>query len=269
VHKAVGEGREMTQEKGQGRKAQANKATTAASLGGSMVNQRQTRRGVVAVTVIPLFAAGLIGYVIMSKDVESSAGAAQSAVTGPPKAISPASASRDQITKDLPGITVRTITDRDHVEGVVVYGVDSPPFGGKHNQNWAVCTGVVYTRQLANENVVHSLEHGGIWLAYDPALDSKSVATLKSKVLGYNFMLMTPYAGLKKPVALQAWGYQMFFDSVNDPKIDTFIRDLRLNPNTTPEYGAPCDNPRFVASDSYPGHPASLAPLNPATGGLR
>jgi hypothetical protein len=233
------------------------------------VNQRQTPRGVVGVTVvILLFAAALIGYVIVNKG-EPSADAAQLAVTGPPKATSPASASKDQITKDLPGITVRTITDRDHVEGVVDYGADSPPFGGKHNQNWALCIGVVYTRQLANENVVHTLEHGGIWLAYNPALDSKSVDTLKSKVLGYNFMLMTPYAGLKRPIALQAWGYQMFFNSVNDPKIDTFIRDLRLNPNTTPEYGAPCDNPRFVASDSYPGHPASLAPLMPATGGLR
>jgi hypothetical protein len=210
--------------------------------GKSIVNQRQTPWGVIiAAVLVVAFAAGVITYAVTRSSGSSSGD-------------KPASATADQIAK-IPGIVHKTITSRNHVAGVVNYGADSPPFGGNHNQYWAQCTGIVYDHQLANENAVHTLEHGAIWITYRPGLDQASINTLSEKVLGKNYMLLTPYAGLKTPISLQAWGYQLFVDSASDPRIDQFITDLRLNPNTVPEYGASCDDPQFQASKSTPGHP--------------
>jgi hypothetical protein len=167
-----------------------------------------------------------------------------------------ATATADQIAA-IQGITIRTITDRTHVTGTVDYGNDSPPFGGNHNQYWADCTGTVYTTALANENAVHTLEHGAIWITYKPGLDQASIDTLAKKVNGINYMLMSPYPGLTSSISLQSWGHQLFVDSATDPRIDEFISDLRLNPTTTPEYGASCSDPIFKSSESTPGHPFS------------
>ena len=215
--------------------------------GKSIVNQRQTPWGmIIAAVVVVVFAAGVITYA-----VTRSSGSSNSAGGG---SVKPATASVAEIEK-IPGIVHKNITSRSHVTGVVNYGSDSPPFGGNHNQYWAQCTGVVYDHQLANENAVHTLEHGAIWITYRPGLDEASITKLSNKVLGQNYMLMTPYAGLKTPISLQAWGFQLFVNSADDPRIDQFIADLRLNPNTIPEYGASCNDPQFVASKSTPGHP--------------
>ena len=45
----------------------------------------------------------------------------------------------------------------------------SPPIGGRHDAVWATCTGVVYPRALRNENAVHALEHGAVWITYRPS----------------------------------------------------------------------------------------------------
>ena len=67
-------------------------------------------------------------------------------------------------------------------------------------------------------------------------------------------MALSPYAGLKTPISLQAWGYQLFVSSPSDPRIAQFIKVLRYNPKTTPE-NASCSDPYFKPSQSRPGHP--------------
>ena len=132
----------------------------------------------------------------------------------------------------------------------------SPPIGGNHSQFWADCTGTVYDHQLANENAVHMLEHGAVWITYNPkTLPAAQLATLKKYVSGVDRMALSPYAGLKTPISLQAWGYQLFVNSATDPRIAQFIATLKYNPKTTPE-NASCSDPYFKASDSTPGPPA-------------
>ena len=43
-----------------------------------------------------------------------------------------------------------------------------PPVGGPHDGEWANCNGVVYTTAVRDENMVHTLEHGAVWITYDP-----------------------------------------------------------------------------------------------------
>ncbi|GIH11836.1 DUF3105 domain-containing protein [Rugosimonospora africana] len=132
-----------------------------------------------------------------------------------------------------------------HAYGKVNYP-QSPPVGGVHNPNWERCQGDVYPDQIPNENAVHALEHGSVWVTYNPSLAKDQVDKLASKVRGNDFMLMSPYPGLDKPISLQAWGFQLKLDSADDPRIDQFIQDLRVNASM--ETGATCgqDSQNYV-----------------------
>jgi hypothetical protein len=113
----------------------------------------------------------------------------------------------------------------------------SPPVGGKHSPVWQKCMGDIYDAPIPNEHAVHSLEHGAVWLTYRGDLNPDEVNTLKSKMKGKPFTLMSPVDGLDHKVSLQAWGYQLKVDDVNDSRIDDFIGALAKNASLEPEAG--------------------------------
>ncbi|HEV7203814.1 MAG TPA: DUF3105 domain-containing protein [Jatrophihabitans sp.] len=113
----------------------------------------------------------------------------------------------------------------------------------------------VYPQPIANENAVHMLEHGAVWVTYREGLDPAKVATLTSLISGLDHTALSPYPDLRSAVSLQAWGYQLFVDDPTDPRIAQFIQLLRGNPDTTPEPGATCSNPSFKSHPSTFGHP--------------
>jgi hypothetical protein len=124
----------------------------------------------------------------------------------------------------------------EHVAGKVEYKM-SPPVGGNHNKIWQNCAGDVYPAAIANEHAVHSLEHGAVWITYRPGLAKGEIEALAKRVDGRNYMLMSPYPGLKSPISVQAWGLQLAVDSATAPAIDEFIKARRQQ---GPEPGAPC-----------------------------
>jgi hypothetical protein len=200
-----------------------------------IVNSRQTPWGLIISTVaVAALAIGVIGFAV-SKNQNKKDQADPSKIAG-------------LITKDFPS--------GQHVTGVIKYE-DSPPFGGQHNPYWADCTGTVYPNPIASENAVHTLEHGAVWITYKPGLAADQVDILSKLVAGQQFMIMSPYPGLKTNVSLQAWGHQLFVDSASDPRVERFISSFRLSTKFTPEMGARCDNTDFKKSPSTPGHPWS------------
>jgi hypothetical protein len=117
-----------------------------------------------------------------------------------------------------------------------------PPVGGPHDNVWADCTGMVYTAAVRNENMVHAMEHGSVWIAYNPdQVKDAALDKLKSKVEGQPYTMLSPYPGLDKPISLQSWGHQLKLDKADDGRIDDFIKSLRANRFTTPEPGGRCD----------------------------
>ncbi|MGI8680316.1 MAG: DUF3105 domain-containing protein [Jatrophihabitans sp.] len=154
----------------------------------------------------------------------------------------------------IAGIIHKDEPNRTHVVGVVKYDT-TPPIGGNHSYYWADCTGTVYPQPIANENAVHMLEHGAVWITYRLGLPAGQVAALARLVNGNDYTALSPYPGLKTAVSLQAWGYQLFVGSVTDPRIEQFVRVLKQNPRTTPELGASCSQPTFKLSPSAFGHP--------------
>jgi hypothetical protein len=143
----------------------------------------------------------------------------------------------------IDGVEGRVFDGAQHVgpDRRVAYSF-TPPIGGTHDQAWAACNGVVYDRPVRSENMVHSLEHGAVWIAYDPGqVDDATVAALAARVEGQQYMVMSPYPDMDAAISLQSWGHQLALDDADDPRIDQFVAALRSNRYTHPEPGASCD----------------------------
>ena len=125
---------------------------------------------------------------------------------------------------------------RDHVSSTVTYP-QNPPVGGPHNQVWLNCG--IYDAPVTNENAVHSLEHGAVWITYQPKLAAADVQHLVSLVKGKSYVILSPYDGLPKPVVASAWGVQLQMQTAYDSRIPQFIQKYAQGPQT-PEPGAPC-----------------------------
>jgi hypothetical protein len=136
---------------------------------------------------------------------------------------------------------VRTWTgnlSRNHVAGTVGYPMH-PPVGGNHNPVWLNCNGDVYTKPVKDENAVHALEHGAVWVTYTDKATKADVNTLAAKVKQTPYSLMSPYADQSAPIELSAWGHQLSVTSANDPKVAQFFQTY-VQGKQTPEPGASC-----------------------------
>jgi hypothetical protein len=129
-----------------------------------------------------------------------------------------------------PGLTA------NHVTTPVDYP-QNPPVGGDHASVWLNCG--VYTQPVPNENAVHALEHGAVWLAYDPAqLDQAGIDALRSK-LPDSYIVVSPVDGLDTPIVASAWGAQVGLDDPDDERLGSFL-DRYWRSNDAPEPGAAC-----------------------------
>ncbi|TCO57386.1 DUF3105 domain-containing protein [Actinocrispum wychmicini] len=164
--------------------------------------------------------------------------------------------------KKIQGIEIHDYATRDHVMTPQRVAYDqAPPFGGRHDAEWAACNGVTYKKAVRTEHMVHALEHGAVWITYNPdKITGDDLAVLAAKVDGQPYSVMSPYPGLDHPVSLQSWGHRLKLDDPTDQRVDQFIKSLRQNPYTYPEPGATCDNPSFDQDNPPPFDPSAPGP---------
>jgi hypothetical protein len=150
---------------------------------------------------------------------------------------------------DIKGVqTFDYAAGQQHVSTPVTYD-QSPPVGGPHDGEWADCTGTVYDVDIRHENAVHSMEHGAVWITYNPdKVKGGDVDKLAKLVDGEYGRLLSPYAGLDSAVSVQSWNHQLKVDSVDDPRIKQFADFMTQNPDFYPEVGASCENAQFVSA---------------------
>ena len=129
-----------------------------------------------------------------------------------------------------------------------------PPVGGPHDGFWPACNGVVYPKPVRDENMVHTLEHGAVWIAYNPkTIAAGDLAVLTGLVQGEQYIVLSPYPTLTDhPISLQAWGHRLQVDRATDERVVQFITALRRNAYVYPETGATCDQPSFPIEDPPP-----------------
>jgi hypothetical protein len=136
----------------------------------------------------------------------------------------------------IEGLERFTDLSQEHVSEPVHYE-QTPPVGGKHASQWLNCG--VYNMPVQNEMAVHSLEHGAVWITYQPPLPAASVAALKALTKAGAYRLLSPYPDLPSPIVASAWGLQLKVEEATDPRLAEFIKAYENRPDG-PEYGAPC-----------------------------
>lgn len=138
-------------------------------------------------------------------------------------------------TADLSAVQTFSNQAADHTTEPVEY--DSPvPAGGPHHPAWWDCG--VYSEPVPSEHAVHSLEHGAVWLTYQPDLPEDQVALLE-RLGGDDYMLVSPVPDQESPVIATAWDHQLSLDTADEKTLRAFIREYKQGPQT-PEPGAAC-----------------------------
>jgi hypothetical protein len=137
----------------------------------------------------------------------------------------------------IDGVQAYRIDSNAHTEENLTYD-PSPPTGGEHFPVPATC-GLYESDPPTDELIVHDLEHGAIWVGYDPELADAQVTTLSALVAQQAKVIATPRPDLPSPIVASAWGRQLALDSVDDPRLLQFITTYRNSPNA-PEPSAAC-----------------------------
>lgn len=112
-----------------------------------------------------------------------------------------------------------------------------PPVGGDHLPLWQDCG--FYDAPIVPEAGVHSLEHGAVWVTYDPRLPDWQVDALEQLATANSYLLVSPMGGLPSAVVASAWGVQLQLDDVGDERLPAFLLTYLQGPQN-PEPGAPC-----------------------------
>ena len=136
----------------------------------------------------------------------------------------------------LDGMVSYSNLPRNHSEAPQQYP-QMVPVGGVHSSVWQNCG--IYDQPVRNENAVHSLEHGAVWLAYRPDLPAAAVETLRSLARGHDHVLLAPFPDLPHAVVATAWGLQLPVEDASDPRLPLFVTRYENGPQT-PEPGAVC-----------------------------
>jgi hypothetical protein len=142
---------------------------------------------------------------------------------------------QEQRALDLSLVETWEITDRSHTTGDVTYAQD-PPAGGAHAPIWLACG--VYDEPVREENAVHDLEHGTVWITHDPGLSAADVEVLADQLPDNG--IMSPREGLPSPVVVTVWGARLRLDGADDERLGIFLEEYG-DGHTAPEFGASCE----------------------------
>ena len=140
--------------------------------------------------------------------------------------------------EDPENVQAFEITETQHVNTAIEYPQD-PPAGGPHHPLWQECG--FYPVPINSENAVHVLEHGAVWITYDPALDEDSIDRLRD-FAGEPEVLVSAYPGLDAPVVASSWGYQLRLEGADDPDLEAFV--VNFKNRSAPELSAGCNDGR-------------------------
>jgi hypothetical protein len=118
----------------------------------------------------------------------------------------------------------------------------------------------VYTKPVPTERAVHNLEHGAVWITYDPTLSRAAVAQLTAFVTRQSlipepesevgvagdsnrYIDLSPWATdtLPSPIVVSSWGHQLRLTSATDPRLQRFVDTFRSKQKYSPEFGGPVD----------------------------
>lgn len=136
-----------------------------------------------------------------------------------------------QPEKLRPGETF-AILGREHISVGASHPAynSNPPTSGWHHAepaDWGV-----YQQELPDEQLIHNLEHGGIWISYkDVDQETKShIEAIGTRYPGS--VVVTPRSANDTKIVLASWGRLEMLESFDETSIVSFIE---ANKNKSPE----------------------------------
>ncbi|WP_346960491.1 DUF3105 domain-containing protein [uncultured Arthrobacter sp.] len=145
-------------------------------------------------------------------------------------------AAAEAAKKPIDGIQTFAGLSRNHVQTAVAYP-QQPGAGGDHSPVWTNCG--IYTDPVNGQRAVHSLEHGAVWITYNPGLPATEITKLTTLAKNKPYLLLSPDKNQTTPITATAWGTQLAVQDAADPRIPAFIGAYAQSPKA-PEPGAPC-----------------------------
>jgi len=137
------------------------------------------------------------------------------------------------------GVRTYPATTNRNLNESITYDQD-PPTNGDHAPYWQNCG--FYSSPVENEAAVHSLDHGAVWVTYQPDLPDDQVAILLD-LARQQYVLVSPYPGLSAPVVATAWRNQLELTGADDPRLQQFVDQFRVS-ETAPRSGNGCTGGR-------------------------
>ncbi|MDP3900963.1 MAG: DUF3105 domain-containing protein [bacterium] len=121
-----------------------------------------------------------------------------------------------------------------HVDqGTQVSYNSNPPTSGNH---WPTpLKEGLYDEEKPDEAIIHSLEHGRVWVSYNPRVSQDVVEQLKNVLKNQPLAILTPRSANASDIALAAWDRLDTFDvgdALDTQRIIDFVSRYK---NTGPE----------------------------------
>lgn len=132
------------------------------------------------------------------------------------------------VSKNVPGTQEFAIVGREHIESGTPGGNynSDPPTSGPH-WNGPANKGV-YDKEFPDEQLIHNLEHGYIWISYKPGVGDDVINKLKAIVEKNDWkIVMEPREKDDAKIILAAWGRLLKMDDLNENTVRDFINTYR------------------------------------------
>lgn len=126
---------------------------------------------------------------------------------------------------------------RKHVEvGAKEYGGPEPPTSGDHANPlpWGF-----NAQEIQDINVIHNMEHGGIYVSYRPDLSVDQIAKIKAlfsepysrKDFQASKAIIAPRSANESPIVMSSWTRSLKLDSFDEEKmVDFYRRNIGQSP---------------------------------------
>ena len=199
----------------------------------------RSRLAIAVGAAVLVLAAVVLVPMLLGSDDEKSATAASSTGSLPAPTAADESTGLDQVKTFGVGEVVHTPDEVDYPQ--------SPPVGGDHADEWLQCG--TYDQPVREENMVHALEHGTVWITYDDSVSADDLETMAAALPPKG--VLSPYADQQAPVVVTVWDTQLALTGADDPRLEEFIARYG-DGGTSPEPFASCEGgvERFETQDS-------------------
>lgn len=135
--------------------------------------------------------------------------------------------SGSNVSAERPGLERKDLGANHVAQDAKKYGGPEPPTSGDHSQAlpWQE-----YTQEIPDINAIHNMEHGGIYVSYQPSLPAAEIQKLRELFFepfsrdkfSPTKVIMAPRAANDSPIIMSSWARTQKFQSFDAEKMSRY-----------------------------------------------